>query len=75
MGKTLASLSIDSKVNQETLLNIFRNYIPNKRIKCGYRQPPWMIIRIKRFTKLTKRYYKNGQKKSDHEKLLEKFSD
>ena len=36
-GKTLASFSIDSKVDllNETLLSIFRNYIPNKKIKYG----------------------------------------
>ena len=33
-------LSVDEKVvlRNETLLNIFRNYIPNKKIKCDYRQ-------------------------------------
>ena len=36
------SLSVNQKVEtlNETLLNIFRNYIPNKKIKCDYRQPP-----------------------------------
>ena len=33
--------------NFKTLLNIFRNYIPNKKIKCDYRQPPWMTDIIK----------------------------
>ena len=63
----------------QTLLNNFRNYIPNKKIKCDYRQPPWITNSIKRSlkerSKLTKCYYKNGQKKSGYEKLLEKFSD
>ena len=38
-GITLESLSMYSKVNllNETLLNIFRNYIPNKKIKCDNR--------------------------------------
>ena len=33
LGKTLESFSVDSKVDllNETLLNIFRNYIPNKK--------------------------------------------
>ena len=58
-GKTLESLSIDSKVDllNETL-NIFQNYIPNKKIKCDYRQHPWMKDSIKRslkeHSKLTK---------------------
>ena len=79
--KTLESLSMDSKVDllNETLLNIFRNYIPNKKLKCDYRQPSWMTNSIKRSlkerSKLTKCYYKNDQKKSDYEKLLEKSSD
>ena len=75
--KTLGSLPIYSKVDllKETLLNIFQNYIPNKKIKCDYRQPPWMTNNIKRSSKesskLTKCYYKNSQKKKDYEKLLE----
>ena len=42
-------LSVDEEVVllNETLLNIFRNYIPNKKIKCDYRQPPWMTDKIK----------------------------
>ena len=49
-GKTLESLSIDSKIDllNETFLNIFRNYILNKKIKYDYRQPPWMTNTIKR---------------------------
>ena len=68
-GKTLEFFSIDSKVNllTETLLNIFRNYILNKKIKCDYHQLPWMTNNIKRSlkecSKLTRYYYINGQKK------------
>ena len=41
-SKAFENLSVDGKVKHlnETLLNIFRNYIPNKKIKCDYRQPP-----------------------------------
>ena len=80
-GKTLESFSIDSKADllNETLLNIFWNYITIKKIKCDYRQPPWMTNKIKisleECSKLTKCYYKNGQKKSDYEKLFKKSSD
>ena len=40
--KAFESLSVDSKVDllNETLLNILRNYIPNKKVKCDYHQPP-----------------------------------
>ena len=79
--KAFESLSVDSKVDllNETLLNIFRNCIPNKKIKCDYRQPPWMTDDIKKSlkerSKLTKTYYKNGQLKTDYDKVLEKSAD
>ena len=43
-NRAFENLSVDEKVEllNETLLNIFWNYIPNKKIKCDYRQPPWM---------------------------------
>ena len=51
----------------------------SKKIKCEDHQPPLMTDNIKRslieHSTLTKCYYKNGQKKSDHENLLEKPSD
>ena len=42
--RAFENLSVDEKVEllNETLLNINRNYIPNKKIKCDYRQLPWM---------------------------------
>ena len=59
----------------ETLLNIFWNYISNKKIKCDYCQPSWMTDNIrkslKQRSKLTKIFYKNGQKNSDYIKVLE----
>ena len=63
----------------ETLLNIDQNYIPNKTIKCDYCQPPWMTDNIKKSLKerseLTKIFYKNGQRKTDREKVLEKATE
>ena len=40
-NKAFENLLTDAKVEllNETLLNIFRNYIPNKKVKCNYRQP------------------------------------
>ena len=40
-NRVFENLSVDEKVEllHETLLNIFRNYIPNKTIKCDHRQP------------------------------------
>ena len=76
--RAFENLSVDEKVEllNETLLNIFRNYIPNKKIKCDYRQPPWMTDDIKKSlkqrSKLTKYFYENGQRNSDHVKVLQK---
>ena len=73
--KAFGNLSVDRKVDllNETLLNIFRSYIPNKKIKFNYYQPPWMNDNIKRClrerSKLTKFFYKNGQKREGKEKL------
>ena len=41
-NKAFENLSVDEKVYflNKTLLNIFRNYISNKKNKCEYRQPP-----------------------------------
>ena len=76
--RAFENLSVDEKVEllNETLLNIFRNYIPNKKIKCDYRQPPWMTDDIKKSlkqrSKFTKYFYKNGQRNSDHITVLQK---
>ena len=53
--KAVESLSVDSKVDllNEAVLSIFRNYIPNKKIKCDYRQPPWTTNNIKKIFKRT----------------------
>ena len=75
------NFSVVEKVEllKKTVLNIFRSYIPNKKIKCDYRQPPWRTGNIKKSLKnrckLTKFFYKNGQRKTDHEKVLEKSAE
>ena len=64
MGKRL---SINEKVGlfNNTLPNIFRNYIPNKIVKCSYRNPPSITKQIKsklkNRSKITKEYYRKGQ--------------
>ena len=58
-SKAFENLSVDEKVKhlKETLLNIFQNYIPNEKIKCDYRQPPWINqSSLKQRCKLTKIY-------------------
>ena len=48
-SKAFENLSVDGKVKHlnKTLINIFRNYIPNKKIKCDYCQPHWINDTIK----------------------------
>ena len=63
-NKAFDNLAIDEKVAllNQTLLNIFRNYIPNKKNKCDYRQPPWVTnktkILLKERSKLAKYFYR-----------------
>ena len=63
--------SINKKVDilNECLTNIFHNFVPNKVIKCDYRQPLWMTDskknKLKERAKLTKKYFKGGKKDSD----------
>ena len=66
---------MDKKVElrNETLIFI---EITSPIRKCDYRQPPWMTNNIKKSlkerSKLTKKFYQNGQRKTDREKVLEK---
>ena len=48
--KAFGNLSNDEKVDvlNETLMNIFQNYISNKKVKCNYFHPPWMNNKIKK---------------------------
>ena len=43
-SKVFENLLVDGKVKhlKETLLNIFRDYVPNNNIEYDYRQPPWI---------------------------------
>ena len=67
-NRAFENLSVDEKFEllNETLLNIFRKCIPNKKIKRDYCQSPWLIDDIKKFLKrgfkFTKIFYKNGRR-------------
>ena len=75
---TFEYLSVDSKVDllSEALLNIFRNDIPHKKnqmwLSSTTLDDRWHKKIFERRSKLTKNYYKNGQQKSDYDKILEK---
>ena len=53
----------------ETILNVFRNYVPNKYITIDDKDPVWMNETIKSKIKaknaLYKKYVQNGRFKSD----------
>ena len=66
------NLTINVRVEllSNTLINIFRNYIPNKKVKCKCGEAPWinknMKSALRKRSRLTKRYYVNGQVQSDY---------
>ena len=63
--------NIDSQVMtlNETILNVFRNYVPNKYITIDDKDPVWMTetikLKIKTRDKLYKQYVENGRFESD----------
>ena len=75
-GKTVNQ---NANILNEYLLNVFQNFIPNKKIKFIYKNPPWMTEIVKNklrdHSNLVKRYYKNGKKNTDLEKALTKSNE
>ena len=59
------------KMLNETLLNIFNNFIPNKMSKFDYKKPVWMnkeiTLLLKKRSKIIKKYYSDP---ADHNKTL-----
>ena len=57
----------------ETLLNIFRNFIPHKIITCNYKDPPWITNDLKSMLRKKNRLYKkfimNGRNEIDKQSL------
>ena len=70
-NRALANHSINDQVEifNNTLLNIFRNFIPHETIKCNYRDPPWMNKNIKSALRykntLYRKYTYGGKKQQD----------
>ena len=60
-----------NKILNKTLLNIFKNYIPNKISEFDYKKPVWMnkeiTLLLKKRSQFTKKYYKDP---TDHNKNL-----
>ena len=74
-----ANVNKNVDILNECLKSIFHNFIPNRIIKCNYRDLPWMTDIIKSQLKersyFTKTYYKYGKGKSDFEKLIVKTNE
>ena len=60
---------VNQKVNifNECSLNVFYNFIPNKKIKFNHKDPLWMTeyvkSKLREPSSLVKRYYKNRKKR------------
>ena len=69
--KLFSHKNINAQVTvfDETILNIFRNYVPNKYITCDDKDLVWMNEKIKSKIKSKNLFYKqyihNGRKESD----------
>ena len=63
------SINKKTEILNECWKNTFHIFVPNKVIKCDYRQPPWMTDsiknKLKERAKLTKKYFKCSKKDSD----------
>ena len=74
--KLFTNLTINERVEllSNTLINIFRSYSPNKKVKFKYGEAPWIKINIKsafhKRTRLTKRYYVTGRVQNYYNLLL-----
>ena len=75
-GKAFSNVNVHTQVKlfNETLSNIFMNFVPNKLITVDDRNPPLVTEKIKELlkdkSKLYKLYIKNDRKIGVYEKLL-----
>ena len=66
------NLTINERVEllSNMIINIFRNYIPNRKVEFKYDEAPRINKNIKsalrKISRLTRRYYVNGQVQSDY---------
>ena len=75
--RAFEDLSVNDQVDlfNNTLLNIFRNFIPYESIKCSDKNPPWMNKDIKgairHKNRLYRKYISAGKKREDQNTLQE----
>ena len=76
LARLFINLTINERVEllSNTLINIFRNYFSNKKVKFKYGEAPcinkYRKSSLRRRSRFTKRYYVNGQVQSDYNLLL-----
>ena len=75
--RAFTNLCVNDQVElfEDTLLNIFRNFIPQETIKCSHKDPPWINKEIKSAlrhkNRLYKKYISGGKKQEDEINLGE----
>ena len=66
-NKLFSGQDIYNQVNlfNTTILNIFRNFIPNKVILCDDKEPPWVNEEVRLLIKQKKLMFRTQRKNSD----------
>ena len=73
--KSLSNLDVNKQVSvfNETIMNIFENFIPHETITCNDKDPPWMNKQIKTLTAEKNALYKSLKQRLVNSKLLDKL--
>ena len=60
-------------VFNETIMNVFENFIPHETVTCNDRDPPWMNKQIKTLIAEKNALYKRLKRRMLKSKLLDKL--
>ena len=73
--KSLSNLDVNKQVSvfNETIMNIFENFIPHETITCNDKDPPWMNKQIKTLIAEKNALYKHLKGRMVNSKLLDKL--
>ena len=73
--KSLFNLDVNKQVSvfNETIMNIFENFIPHETITCNDKDPPWMNKQIKTLIAEKNALYKHLKGRMVNSKLLDKL--
>ena len=75
MEKSLSNLDVNKQVSvfNETIMNIFENFIPHETITCNDKDPPWMNKQIKTLFAEKNALYKRLKQRMVISQLLDKL--